>query len=356
MKMFRRLLVVLGCCSALGSSAQSCYGDYTSVTNGNTVDFSGTVSLNVNSIVWDFGDGNFDYSNSISATHSYTSPGTYQACIQVYDSLNACADSTCHMIYIDSCFGSFYCSINGLTGNFYGFANGSSPNTVYIWNFGDAGSSYQQNPTHTYAYPGTYTVCFAYYDMTTGCSDSICMPYTFGGCTADFSTVDSMGYVYFINTSSLGSNGIYYWDFGDGNTSTQQNPSNTYDSIGTYLVCLIAYDSMQNFCDSTCHYISVTNVASVSENLNSISALSISPNPSDENATISFSLAQACEMEISIYDISGRAILSLGKQQFSEGKQKLQINTQGISSGTYFVQMNFDDQVNTNRMIITHKQ
>ena len=41
----------------------------------------------------------------------------------------------------------------------------------------------------------------------------------------------------FTNTSFFSNS--YYWDFGDGNTSTSTNPSHTYTSFGTYTVSLL---------------------------------------------------------------------------------------------------------------------
>lgn len=352
--MFRPILIIIGLLLAVEFSAQTCSGNYNWIANGNAISFIGTTSPGVTNFVWDFGDGVFDYSNNITTSHAYANPGTYQACIQVYDSLNACADSTCHMIVIDSCYGSFTYTTNGLTGNFFGYANGGSPNTVYAWNFGDNTTTSQQNPSHTFANAGTYTVCFAYYDLVTGCADSVCMPVYFAGCIADFSYVDSMGYVFFISTSSLGNAGTYIWNFGDTSTSSQQYPSHVYADTGTYLVCLTVYDSAQNFCDSTCHYVTVGNVSSVFENLNSLSTMRISPNPSDAYADISFWMQQSGIVEISFFDISGRAIGNFGKEQFSAGKQTKQISTQGFSPGTYFVQLNSNGQLLNGRMIVTH--
>lgn len=356
MKMLRNLLLVVGLSISFGGFAQTCFGDFTSSTSGNTVHFSGTVSLNVTNIIWSFGDGNYDYSNSVGPNHTYTSPGTYQACIVVYDSLNSCSDSSCHMVFIDSCYGAFTYTMNGLTGSFSGYAIISSPNTVYVWNFGDASNGTGQNATHTYANAGTYTVCFAYYDLSTGCADSLCQQIYIGGCQADFTYIDSMGYVFFISNSTVGSSGTYMWDFGDGNYSTQQNPSNTYNAVGTYQVCLTTYDSMQNFCDSTCHYVTITNISGIKENLSSISGLTIAPNPSDENATISFQMNESGETLISVYDIAGRNVLSYGIEEFKAGKQSKQINTTGILSGTYIVQIISNGQVSNCKMIVAHKE
>ena len=56
------------------------------------------------------------------------------------------------------------------------------------------------------------------------------------GCTINFS-----------NTSTGGVFPSYYWDFGDGNTSFQTNPTHTYSSSGSYTVTLNMVDS-STFC------------------------------------------------------------------------------------------------------------
>jgi hypothetical protein len=55
----------------------------------------------------------------------------------------------------------------------------------------------------------------------------------------DFSVINNV--VTFNNLSNPGVS--YYWDFGDLNTSSDLNPSNTYSICGTFDVCLVAYDS-----------------------------------------------------------------------------------------------------------------
>ncbi|MCI5058635.1 MAG: PKD domain-containing protein [Flavobacteriales bacterium] len=64
-----------------------------------------------------------------------------------------------------------------------------------------------------------------------------------GGAVADFSADETDGCVvpFTVNFTNLGSNAnSYSWDFGDGNTSTQQNPTHTYNAVGQYTVTLIA--------------------------------------------------------------------------------------------------------------------
>jgi PKD repeat protein len=355
MKTIRTFLFAVLLLPAFQLSAQ-CSGNFTWTVTGNNVSFSGTTSPLVTNVIWDFGDGNYDYSNTLSPSHTYTTQGVFTACILVMDSVNFCSDSTCHSILVDSCYATFSYTFNGTTGNFTGYANGGSPNSVYVWNFGDSSPDvYAQNPSHTYANAGTYNVCFAYYDLVTGCDDSVCMPVTVGGCTADFTWVDSLGYVFFIGSSSLGSNGNYFWDFGDGNYSSNQYPSHTYTSPGNYLVCLTVTDSLQNPCDSICHMITVTNVSGQEERIN-ITGVSLSPNPSDENATLAFYMTQPGDAAIAVYDIAGREIVKPVQEQFSTGKQQVAINTQSFAPGIYFVQIIVNGQSVKSKLIVTHKQ
>lgn len=80
-------------------------------------------------------------------------------------------------------------------------------------------------------------------------------------CVADFQFFSNGGLtVQFIDSSFTpqGSAISYFWDFGTGSVSGQQNPSYTFSQSGTYLVCLSIYDTLSNCSDSACHYVTVT--------------------------------------------------------------------------------------------------
>lgn len=175
-----------------------------------------------------------------------------------------------------------------------------------------------------------------------------------GGCVADFTWVDSLGYVFFIGNSSLGNNGVYFWDFGDASYSTQQYPSHNYNGPGVYQVCLTVMDTMGNYCDSTCHTVSVNSV-SVNEKTN-VTGLSLAPNPSDENAMLSFTMLTSGKASISVYDVTGREIKEPVQLQFSSGKQQVAINTQSFATGIYFIQIIVNDQAVKTKLIVTHRQ
>lgn len=119
---------------------------------------------------------------------------------------------------------------------------GASTVTNWNWDFGDGNTSTQQNPSHTFSTSGTYTVELEI-TASDGCSvtssqdvtvfENPVADYTFNeaceGETTDFWDVSSVG---------IGTITDWSWDFGDGATSTTQNPSNSYATLGVYDVDL----------------------------------------------------------------------------------------------------------------------
>jgi Zn-dependent metalloprotease len=138
---------------------------------------------------------------------------------------------------------------NDLTVDFTDTSTDSDGTIVsWDWNFGDGNTSTAQNPSHTYAAAGTYSVTLTVTDND-GATDSISKDVTVTAPnvppTADFTfTTDGLT-ANFTDTSTDSDGTIVAWDwnFGDGNTSTVQNPSHTYASGGTYSVTLTVTDN-----------------------------------------------------------------------------------------------------------------
>ncbi len=119
----------------------------------------------------------------------------------------------------------------------------------WSWNFGDGATSTAQNPTHTYAAAGTYTVSLTVTDDD-GATDATSKSVTVSSSTtnnpptADFTyaTTDLTASFTDQSTDSDGSIVGWSWNFGDGATSTAQNPTHTYAAAGTYTVSLTVTD------------------------------------------------------------------------------------------------------------------
>lgn len=115
---------------------------------------------------------------------------------------------------------------------------------TWSWNFGDGGTSNVQNPSHVYTVPGTYavslTVSGAAGQATTTKTGyvTVSAPQPLA---ANFTATPATGTaplnVTFTDTST-GNPTSWFWDFGDGTTSTERNPVHTYGAIGQYDVIL----------------------------------------------------------------------------------------------------------------------
>ncbi len=137
-----------------------------------------------------------------------------------------------------------------LTADFTDQSTDSDGSVVgWNWDFGDGNTSTSQNPSHTYSSDGTYTVSLTVTDDD-GATDNTSQDVTVSSSTtnspptADFTytTTDLTADFTDQSTDSDGTISSWSWDFGDGNSSTAQNPSHTYASEGTYTVTLTVTD------------------------------------------------------------------------------------------------------------------
>lgn len=129
------------------------------------------------------------------------------------------------------------------TGQQVSFTNSSTNATSYSWSFpgGSPTSSTVMNPSVVYNSAGTYQVQLVSTN-TAGSDTETKTNYitVHEKAAAAFTPNPVVGtlQIDFNNTSTGSIN--WAWDFGDGATSTMQNPSHTYSAPGTYNVCLIA--------------------------------------------------------------------------------------------------------------------
>lgn len=148
-------------------------------------------------------------------------------------------------------------------GNIIGFVNTSTPPSgtpVYLWRFGDGNTSGLQHPTHSYAAPGTFTV-WMYISGDGGCIDSASTVITIRPSVKAGFKIDNATQCFknnrfvFTDTSRI-TNGAgtiaYTWDFGDGNTSSQQSPTHSYATTGTFTVKL--FTDVGGNCDDQVSY------------------------------------------------------------------------------------------------------
>lgn len=128
-------------------------------------------------------------------------------------------------------------------GDAFQFTNNTTGAVGYTWNFGDGtGTSSQSNPTYTYAQTGSYNVRLIAVSAQS-CYDTIIVAVSVNTAPQiSFTASDAIGCIPFtVNFSNATTNATnYIWNFGDGNSSTDANPSHVYNTAGTFTVSLVA--------------------------------------------------------------------------------------------------------------------
>jgi len=271
---------------------------------------------------WDFGDGSV--SNNEAPVHSFPASGIYHVCYTVYDSTINCTESYCRDIYAGSsaCVDSSViditaacpdiydpvCGCDGITYpsacdamygagvvsyypgecwtekceawfwhsqdsalshvQFYDYSWGTTPNTRWLWDFGDGSVSTDKNPFHIFTdtTQDWFYVCLTIYDSLEECYASYCdYIYT----DSSYIIVPEKCYAYFtythdssllnvqFNDYSWGAPSSWSWDFGDGTFSSQQHPYHIFTDTAQsqFLVCLSIFDSLENCHNTYCEYV-----------------------------------------------------------------------------------------------------
>ncbi|MFN6074822.1 MAG: PKD domain-containing protein [Fluviicola sp.] len=204
--------------------------------------------------VWDFGDG-ATFTGSTPGSHTYLGNGTYNATVTMTAANGCSATSAPVTIVLTSPISSFTSDVvNGcalLDVQFTSTATATTPIATWVWNFGDGTLFNGQNPpVHTYdvgVYDVTLTVTTA-----SGCIGTVTV--------ADYIQVGEIDLVNFsidatpacaktdvdftdlsiISAPHTPSEVTYLWNFGDGQTSTSQNPTHVYQTdTGFFDVSLI---------------------------------------------------------------------------------------------------------------------
>ncbi len=243
------------------SNAQTSSFTYTTNSPNNcapvTITFA-NASTNANDYLWDFGNGNVSAVENPVAT--YLTGGSYTVTLTA--SNGGSSHVSTQVIEIHSIPTSNF-STNVSTvcaGQTATFIDNSIPGSgtinQWVWDFGDGNSETNATgtTTNTYLAPGTYPVSL----ITTnsfGCNhDTIItidvLPVPVVSFTATpRSSCNVPTAVSFTNQTTSNGSATYLWDFGNGNTSTAENPpAEDYNSLGNYTVSLTA---TEQGCSST---------------------------------------------------------------------------------------------------------
>lgn len=212
-------------------------------------------STNAVSWLWNFGDGST--STSSNPSHTYTNYGSFDVQLIVTNA-SGCTDTLTKKAYIQIIRPVISFPMLPVEGcipytiNPVATISTLDAVTSYLWDFGNGATSASPTPSYTYTTQGTYTVTLTI-TTSSGCTETYSLPaaVTVGrvpiikfGATPN--PVCAFQPVQFTDSSNEGDRWI--WSFGDGDTSTEQNPLHQYGDTGLLNVTLTV---INNGCKST---------------------------------------------------------------------------------------------------------
>ncbi|RNL50574.1 PKD domain-containing protein [Pedobacter jejuensis] len=223
----------------------------------NATELKGCAPLTVNffnntkgasTFYYDFADG----SSALTSTapemiaHTFTKPGSYL--VTLYAS-NSCSNAytTETIVVLDQPTVAFTSDKTiGCSGTVISFKNNSKNAITYLWDFGDGTTSTAFEPQHTFTGTAThYTVSLKATNLQ-GCSNTSIIP-NYINLVAPPQSIFTVlpgnelsipNFAFSFRDASLNGAGSWEWNFGDGSTSTLQNPTHTYANVGDYTVTL----------------------------------------------------------------------------------------------------------------------
>lgn len=216
---------------------------------GNPVNFTNlSTTVPGSTYAWTFGDGGT--STAQNPAYTYATAGTYTATL-ITTSASGCASFpfSFNVIINPKPVADFSLPVACLPAGTAQFNDASTPgtgNTItgWAWTFGDGGTSNAQNPLYIYTTPGPFTVSLLV-TTNTGCTDT--KTQTLNTVYAEPQAVFTApadvclgSVVNFTDGSNAPGSSVttWSWNFGDGNTSTLQNPTHTYLTAGAFTVTL----------------------------------------------------------------------------------------------------------------------
>jgi PKD repeat protein len=324
--------------------------------------------------LWNFGDGTT--STQPTTFHTYAQPGTYYYCLTI-DSCPPVCDSVV-VLPITGCNPYFASAVNNNTVDIFPYNISGQYQIIVDWGDATVDTFTPANIpvlpnyiSHTYASPGSYSICFTHSNASIGCSNTWCDTVVVGSatplqCNASFiiDTVNSQpGTVYAWNMSAVTGGSAattvnFIWDFGDGTTSNQPYPTHNYQNPGSYTICLTmtAVDSSLITCISTyCDSLTVDqngniiykgalvgwnfvvlNPSSIGIDEDALASSKIYPNPARDVLNVDLPEGLGTT-EVYIFNTSGTLV---NKSTFMSGNNT--IDVANLPSGMYILQLSSD--------------
>jgi gliding motility-associated-like protein len=299
---------------------------------------------------WSFGDGGVATATTgASQANTYTAAGNYTGQLIITSSFG-CKDTitrpvTVYVLPTASMSISRACSGSAQQISFTDLSTipspGSIPSTGYYWDFGGFGFSVAKDTSIIFPSQGLYNITHVV-TSTNGCVSSITKSLNitpkpkskFIYINSNVQTLETN--ISFVDSSQAAQ--TWYWDFGNGSTSNQQNPATTYSANGTYTVSLTITD--QFGCVDT--YTALVRISNIVSEITQLIPNIISPNNDGKNDfwRLDFINVFYKNAEIEIFNRWGESIFkSTGYDNAWDGSYK----GNPLPVGAYYYTINLHD-------------
>jgi len=213
---------------------------------------------------------------------------------------------------------------------------------TYLWSDGST------NQTLSVTSPGSYSVTVTDQNCVSSATSYVT---EILDAVASFNSSSSYLAVQFTNTSQNGTS--YLWDFGDGTTSTEANPTHIYPWTNQDSVCKVVTLTVTNSCGSNTYTndcVRIGVMVSVSE-VELASLISVYPNPNAGVFTVNVKADEAKDMSVEVLDVRGAQVFvqSYGKVN---GEVNRTVNLEGAAQGIYFVKVTLDGETAVYRISV----
>ena len=131
----------------------------------------------------------------------------------------------------------------------------------------------------------------------------------------------------------------FFWNFGDGDTTSQDDPTHQYPGQGSYSVTLYVLDS--NYClDSTTQSLSLTSI----RNTFSLLDVNVYPNPTSDLVQVSMDVVNSADLRIELYDIQGKLLQTITTPAV-QGEHNETLDLSALAPGNYTLRVRHGDDV-----------
>ncbi|NOX84940.1 MAG: PKD domain-containing protein, partial [Chlorobi bacterium] len=292
------------------------------------------------SFLWDFGDGTT--STQPNTVHQYANPGTYNVNLNVdltYPSGHVCSSDSTFILKVDPLPSPDFTAdvLEGCLPVEVRFQDQSADvasGATYEWTFGDGNTSDQQNPVNQYNTAGLFTVSLTVHN-TDRCAATTTKPNYIQANPNPVAKFEADPWITTLDTPDIDFSDFsesdstiinFEWDFGDGSTSNEENPTHTYQQAGEYEVTLYV-ETINGCVDTTIGKVALT------EEVKLFFPNAFTPNGDGMNDVFEIKGTPITNFHLYIYDRWGKEIWST--HNFENRWDGTDFNGKPVPAGTY---------------------